>query len=92
MAKFFGDEVCVSYRWNDKRSTDSECKQKCFSIHEDDGVEKETYETDVICSTISCGGGYKRLKFVATAKANNNVKCIPVLLTIAALLVMIITA
>ena len=66
-AKFFGAEVCVAYR---KKSTiksrsgyqrTNECSSECF-----ENKETETYETNLVCSHISCGGGRKKLKFVVS--------------------------
>ena len=69
-AKYFGEEVCVAYRkvsvFTDARGrkrTD-ECESECF---EDE--ETETYKSNIVCSSISCGGGRNRLKFVVTSSA-----------------------
>lgn len=61
-AKFFGEEVCVSYRdvsiLNYKET--KECASVCFT-------EKETitYKSRLICN-INCAGGFEKLRFVVT--------------------------
>lgn len=87
MAKFFGNEVCVSYRSYTRSSDVSKCNEKCFSIYEDGGEEKETYRTKITCSSISCGGSIETLKFVATAKGRI-VQYAPLLLILAPLFVL----
>ena len=71
-AKYFGDEVCVAYR--EKSSIRShlsgykitnKCSSECFR-----DLEFETYETELVCSQISCGGGWDKLKFVVTDSAS----------------------
>ncbi|XP_066923619.1 uncharacterized protein [Clytia hemisphaerica] len=68
LAQFYGDETCVSFRYYDKRNNRYECNEKCWSMHENDGRETEVYESDVICSTISCGGSLESLRFFVKSK------------------------
>ena len=68
MAKFFGEEVCVSYmellvvRIGAIVSQALECDTECFS---DD--EKETYQTNISCTDQSCLRTKKRLRFVVSS-------------------------
>ena len=67
MAKFYGDEVCVSYRKRERRRgiinrDEQKCESECF-----DDEEEETYFSDLFCSSHSCGGGYNKLKFELTS-------------------------
>ena len=72
MAKFFGEDICVSYRRHSiskgalYRNT-KKCEKKCFSIKETE--ETATYKSEVTCSYISCGGGYNSLRFEASSKS-----------------------
>lgn len=87
-AKYFGDEVCVAYREKSSiRSSSSrykrtnQCSSECFR-----DLEFETYETELVCSQISCGGGRKKLKFVVTDSANGPTIISFAVLTICAVL------
>lgn len=65
-AKFFGKETCVAYRKKSKLQTSSgitiapSCESECF-VDE----EYETYDSDLVCSSLGCLGGRNKLKFVA---------------------------
>ena len=69
-AKYFGEEVCVAYRrlsiyqGSTGRDHTEKCASECFKDE-----EYETYESDIVCSVISCGGGRLKLKFVVTNSA-----------------------
>ena len=69
-AKYFGEEVCVAYRkvsiFRNARGLDhtDECESECFKYE-----ETETYKSNIVCSSISCGGGRDKLKFVVTNSA-----------------------
>lgn len=72
MAKFYGEDICVSYRGHSIRKGTSyrntkKCEKKCFSIKETE--ETVTYKSEVTCSYISCGGGYHSLRFEASSKS-----------------------
>jgi hypothetical protein len=73
-AKFFGDEVCVAYRkvsrirsYLNGYTNTNECSSECFT-----DVETETYDTDLVCGYISCGGGWKKFKFVVSESASGS--------------------
>ena len=72
MAKFYGEDICVSYRRHKilqgiSSQNTKKCEKKCFSIKETE--ETATYKSDVFCSYDSCGGGYHSLRFEASSKS-----------------------
>ena len=76
-AEYFGLEVCVAYQaittiWNISYNFARKCKSACFISD-----QIQTYETKLICSSSGCGGGWKRLKFVA--KFQNSASLFPLM-------------
>lgn len=72
MVKFYGEDICVSYREHTilkgiSSQNTKECEKKCFSIKETE--ETATYKSDVFCSYSSCGGEYHSLRFEASSKS-----------------------
>ena len=87
-AKFFGEEVCVAYReissfrsYASGYKRTNKCESECFT-----DTEFETYETKLVCSQISCGGGREKLKFVVTDSASKPTIISVAVLTICAVL------
>jgi len=90
MAKFFGDEVCVSLRYYDRDDDVKKCNEKCFSTYENKGEEQVTYRAKVTCGLSSCFGSIRSMKFMVTAKANI-VQYAPLLITFSLMIVLTFT-
>lgn len=69
MARFYGDEVCVSLRQNDVTDGKYSCEEDCASIHKKRGKLTLTYHSTIKCNIYSCGGGTSSLRFFLTSRA-----------------------